>query len=39
MSKMIIRLIVAFGILVLLAGCFKGEQSSKEVILRKMQKQ
>ncbi|GAA0326690.1 GerMN domain-containing protein [Oceanobacillus oncorhynchi subsp. oncorhynchi] len=31
MSKMIIRLIVAFGILVLLAGCFKGEQSSKEV--------
>ncbi|MFD1065414.1 GerMN domain-containing protein [Oceanobacillus locisalsi] len=31
MGKIIIRLIVAFGILVLLAGCFKGEQSSKEV--------
>ncbi|WP_080874208.1 GerMN domain-containing protein [Oceanobacillus timonensis] len=31
MGKSIIRLIVAFGILVLLAGCFKGEQSSKEV--------
>ncbi|WP_152654780.1 GerMN domain-containing protein [Oceanobacillus sp. CFH 90083] len=31
MSKKIIRIIGAFGILVLLAGCFKGEQSSKEV--------
>ncbi|GIO21761.1 GerMN domain-containing protein [Oceanobacillus sp. J11TS1] len=31
MNKKIIQLIGAFGILVLLAGCFKGEQSSKEV--------
>ncbi|GGP13434.1 GerMN domain-containing protein [Oceanobacillus neutriphilus] len=31
MSKKLIQLIGAFGILVLLAGCFNGEQSSKEV--------